>query len=133
MSTTASERIHKVGPAVTIHTDGTLSQEIELPGGITFTIAVHPMADVQEMPIAKWNVAQLYREIEYWRTQRANVHGHTGPEAAQVRAVAAPEIKRIRAELYRRGLPGRAWLYEAQLREQDAKDEAETMADVRYG
>jgi len=108
----------------------TASQTIHLPSGAIVTI--RPTVVVQETPIREWDVQQLYDELEHWINVRARNDGRSA-QAYHARSVARPEIARIKRELRRRHLPVDRWLYEAMIAEQDARDEAETMADVRYG
>jgi len=108
----------------------TASQTIHLPSGAIVTI--RPTVVVQETPIRERDVRQLYDELEHWINVRARNDGRSA-QAYHARSVARPEIARIKRELRRRHLPVDRWLYEAQLREADARDLRDTQDCVRYG
>ena len=106
------------------------TQTIQLPSGRVVTITAAAATTIRETPIVQWSVNQLYDELEHWLNTRNVLGQGRGPEAAHAREVAAPEIARIKRELRRRHLPTDRWLYEAELREQDARDERDTRASV---
>jgi len=67
---------------------------------------------------------QLYDGLDFWVSHRSYEGRGRDEGAAQFRAVANKEIAKIKRELRKRKLPVWRWRYEAELREQDAQDEA---------
>ena len=69
---------------------------------------------------------QLYDKVESLITTRSIYGRGKTPDAYHCRSVVNPEIRRLRRELNRRGLPSRRWQYEAQQQAADIADLYET-------
>ena len=92
---------------------------------------------------------QLYDKIESLITDRSVYGRGRSPEAAHYKSVVNPEIRRLRKELNRRGLPSRRrdfesspkywsiakprWMVEAERQAADVADLRDTQQDVIYG
>ena len=79
------------------------------------------------------NPNELYDQIESLISDRSVWGRGNTPEAAHYKSVVNPEIRRLRKELNRRGLPSRRWQYDAMQEAADVADLQSTQQDVIYG
>ena len=73
---------------------------------------------------------RLYEDLEDLITERSIYGRGNTPEAAHYRSFANPEIRALRKELNRRGLPSRRWQYDAMQEAADVADLHDTQREA---